>query len=71
MTVLGKDPETARVTFGGAAGAESSVGIVRWFDTATGLHCAEFSRSSAGAADAGGIACRKRDGGWDVLEQEK
>lgn len=67
MSVLAKDPETASVAFGN----ENTVSVARWFDTATGLRCAEFAQSSAGAVTAGGIACKKAEGGWDIIEQPK
>ncbi|MDQ7249686.1 anti-sigma factor family protein [Dongia sedimenti] len=71
ISALAKDPETPRVTFAGPSGGESAVSIARWFDTATGLRCAEFATSSAERVTAGGIACRKPDGGWDVIEQPR
>lgn len=71
MSVLAKDPETASVTFSGASGGENTVSVARWFDTAAGLRCAEFAKSAAGAVAAGGIACKKPDGGWDVIEQPR
>jgi anti-sigma factor RsiW len=71
MRALGSDPETASVTFSGASGGESAVSVARWFNTATGLRCAEFAKSTAGTVTAGGIACKKPDGGWDVIEQPR
>jgi anti-sigma factor RsiW len=71
MGVLAKDPETASVVFAGASGSKNAVSVARWFDTATGLRCAEFAKSTAGAVTAGGIACRRSDGGWDVIEQPR
>jgi hypothetical protein len=68
---LAKDPETGSVTFSNASGAENTVNVARWFNTVAGLRCAEFAKSSAGAVTAGGIACRKPDGGWDVIEQPR
>jgi anti-sigma factor RsiW len=68
MTALAKDPETAQVAFGTG---DSAVNVARWFDTAAGLHCAEFARTNAGAVTGGGIACKKPDGGWDVIEQQR
>jgi hypothetical protein len=70
MTALAKDPETTSVSFG-ASGTENTVKVARWFDTATGMRCAEFAKSTSGAINAGGIACRKPNGGWDVIEQAK
>jgi anti-sigma factor RsiW len=70
MTALAKDPETTSVSFG-ASGTENTVRVARWFDTTTGLRCAEFAKSTGGAVNAGGIACKKPDGGWDVIEQAK
>jgi len=70
MTALAKDPETTSVTFG-PSGTENTVRVARWFDTATGLHCAEFAKATAGAVTAGGIACKKPQGDWDVIEQAK
>jgi hypothetical protein len=71
MAALAKEPEPARVTFRGASGNENTIRIARWFNTAAGLRCAEFAKSDAGAVTAGGIACRKPDGGWDVIEQPR
>ena len=71
MSALAKDPETASVTFNAAVGGESAVHVARWFNTAAGLRCAEFAKSTSGAVTAGGIACRKPDGGWDVIEQPR
>src|SRR4051812_3088994 len=71
MAALAKDPEAARVTFNGAAGTENVVSVGRWFNTGAGLRCAEFAKSTAGAVTAGGIACKKADGGWDVIEQPR
>jgi anti-sigma factor RsiW len=68
MAALAKDPETAQVAFGTG---DNTVSIARWFDTAAGLHCAEFGRTNAGAVAGGGIACKKPDGGWDVIEQQR
>jgi hypothetical protein len=71
MSALARDPETASVTFAGASGSENAVSIARWFSTAAGLRCAEFAKSTAGAVTVGGIACRKPDGGWDLIEQPR
>jgi len=71
VAALAEDPETGRVTFSNASGSENTVSVARWFNTAAGLRCAEFAKSSAGAVTAGGIACRKRDGGWDIIEQPR
>ena len=70
MTALAKDPEMTSVSFG-ASGTENTVKGARWFDTATGMRCAEFAKSTSGTVNAGGIACKKPDGGWDVIEQAK
>jgi anti-sigma factor RsiW len=71
MSALAKDPETASVVFNDASGGDNAVRVARWFDTAAGLRCAEFAKSTSGAVTAGGIACRKPDGGWDVIEQAR
>ncbi len=70
MAALAKDPETTSVSFR-ATGTEKTVRVARWFDTEAGLRCAEFAKSTSGAVTAGGIACRKPDGGWDVIEQAR
>jgi anti-sigma factor RsiW len=70
MTALAQDPETTPVAFGDA-GAATAVGVARWFDTAAGLRCAEFARTSGNAVTGGGVACKKPDGGWDVIEQQR
>jgi hypothetical protein len=71
MRALAKDPEAARVTFSAASGTENAVSIARWFNTEAGLRCAEFAKATAGAVTAGGVACKKPDGGWDVIEQPR
>lgn len=71
ISALAKDPETARVTFSAPSGGENAVSVARWFDTATGLRCAEFAKSTADKVTAGGVACRKDDGGWDIIEQPR
>lgn len=71
ISVLAKDPETARVTFSGPSGSDTTVSVARWFDTAAGLRCAEFATSTAEKVTAGGVACRKADGGWDVIAQPR
>jgi hypothetical protein len=68
MAALAKDPESAQVSVGAGG---STVSIARWFDTSAGLHCAEFARASAGSVTGGGVACKKPDGGWDVIEQQR
>jgi len=68
---LSKDPALSSVAFGGTAGAEDMISVTRWFDTSTGLHCAEFIKAIAGASQPGGIACKKADGSWDVIEQSE
>jgi len=70
MAALAKDPETTSVSFG-ASGTENTVRVARWFDTEAGLRCAEFAKSISGAVTAGGIACKKPEGGWDVIEQAR
>jgi len=70
MSALGRDPENAAMTVG-AAGDGKSVRVARWFDTATGQRCAEFVKAQPGVKDTGGIACRKADGGWDLIEQDQ
>lgn len=71
MSALAKDPETASVAFNDASGGDNAVSVARWFNTAAGLRCAEFAKTTSGAVTAGGIACRKADGGWDVIEQPR
>ena len=67
VSALAQDPETTSIAFGG----DEAVNVARWFNTEAGLRCAEFARSSAGAVTAGGIACKKPAGGWDIIEQAK
>jgi hypothetical protein len=69
IAALQKEPELAQVGFG--EGAASTVAVIRWFATSTAMHCAEYTIATGGTADRGGIACRKRDGGWDVIEQDQ
>ena len=66
ITALGKDPALTQVA---SADGKAQVAIIRWFDTTSALRCAEYTIS--GDAKGGGIACRRRDGGWDVIEQDQ
>src|SRR5581483_2694562 len=66
VTALGQDPALAEVA---SADGKARVAIIRWFDTASALRCAEYTIS--GDATGGGIACRRHDGGWDVIEQDQ
>ncbi|MES1152553.1 MAG: hypothetical protein ABUL54_11690 [Dongia sp.] len=66
VSALGQDPALAAVGF---EDGKASVAITRWFDTGTAMRCAEYTIS--GDAVKGGIACRRRDGGWDVIEQDQ
>jgi hypothetical protein len=71
MSALAKDPEAVRVTFSSASGTENAVKVARWFNTEAGLRCAEFAKSTSGVMSAGGVACKKPEGGWDVIEQPR
>lgn len=66
VAALRQDPALAEVGF---KDGKASVAITRWFDTASAMRCAEYSIS--GDAAKGGIACRRHDGGWDVIEQDQ
>jgi anti-sigma factor RsiW len=66
IAALSQDPALARVAFQEGRG---EVAIARWFDSASAMHCAEYTVS--GDARGGGIACRRNDGGWDVIEQDQ
>jgi len=66
VAALRQEPALAEVGFKDGKG---SVAITRWFDTASAMRCAEYSIS--GDAAKGGIACRRGDGGWDVIEQDQ
>jgi surface antigen len=76
LSALAKDPATTPIAFDVAGGGTATLQIARWFDSAAGQRCAEFTTTGtmaaqpAGAGDAirGGIACRKTDGSWDVIE---
>jgi anti-sigma factor RsiW len=67
VSALGQDPTLAEVAF---KDGKASLAITRWFDTGTAMRCAEY-KISGEAATAGGIACRRNDGGWDVIEQDQ
>ncbi|WP_374655535.1 hypothetical protein [Dongia sp.] len=41
--------------------------VIRWFELAAGTSCAEFQYVEDEAATGSGIACRREDGGWDVI----
>jgi len=67
VTALGQDPALAQVAF---QDGKARLAITRWFDTAGAMHCAEYTITGE-AAIRGGIACRRHDGGWDVIEQDQ
>ena len=67
VNALGQDPALANVAF---KDGKASLGITRWFDTGTAMRCAEYTISGE-ASTTGGIACRRHDGGWDVIEQDQ
>jgi anti-sigma factor RsiW len=67
VSALGQDPALAAVDF---KDGKANLAITRWFDTGTAMRCAEYKISGA-ATQGGGIACRRRDGGWDVIEQDQ
>jgi anti-sigma factor RsiW len=66
VSALAQEPALTQVAF---KDGKASVAIARWFDTASGMRCAEYTIS--GDAAKGGIACRRHDGGWDVIEQDQ
>ena len=66
MSALRQEPALAEVGF---ADGKSRVAIARWFDTAAAMRCAEYTLS--GDVKGGGIACRRGDGGWDLIEQDQ
>jgi anti-sigma factor RsiW len=67
VSALSQDPAMAEVAFNDG---KASVAITRWFATGTAMRCAEYKISGAGMPG-GGIACRRHDGGWDVIEQDQ
>ena len=67
VSALEQEPALAEVSF---KDGKASVAITRWFDTGTAIRCAEYKISSDDAKG-GGIACRRPDGGWDVIEQDQ
>lgn len=68
VAALRQDPALGSISFG--QDGKDSIAIVRWFDTASAMRCAEYTLSR-GAAHGGGIACRRGDGGWDVIAQDQ
>jgi len=66
VTALGQDPALAEVGF---KDGKARVAITRWFETGTAMRCAEYQISGDDAK--GGIACRRHNGGWDVIEQDQ
>lgn len=66
VSALRQEPALAEVAF---ADGKSRVAIARWFDTASAMRCAEYTLS--GDVKGGGVACRRSDGGWDVIEQNQ
>jgi hypothetical protein len=67
VNALAQEPALALVAF---KGGKASVAVTRWFDTGTSMRCAEY-KIAGDTATAGGIACRRHDGGWDVIEQDQ
>jgi hypothetical protein len=46
---------------------QAQVTVVSWFNLAAGTSCAEFKLMQSGAADSNGLACRRDDGGWEIM----
>jgi anti-sigma factor RsiW len=67
VSALGQEPALAEIDF---KDGKARVAITRWFDTGTAMRCAEY-KISGNAVNGGGIACHRRDGGWDVIEQDQ
>jgi anti-sigma factor RsiW len=67
VSALGQEPALTQVGF---KDGKATVAITRWFSTGTAMRCAEYAISD-GAVTGGGIACRRHDGGWDVIEQDQ
>jgi hypothetical protein len=49
------------------AGSQDEIRVVDWFQLAAGTSCAEFQRAQDGSATSNGVACRRRDGGWEMI----
>lgn len=58
--------QTAGQSAGQSAG-QGSVSVIRWFQLASGISCAEFTQEQPAATAASGIACHRADGGWEVI----
>jgi hypothetical protein len=69
VSVLGAKPSLNARTFSfeDPAMGQGSVSVIRWFELASGSDCAEFRLDQPTALLASGIACRLKDGGWELM----
>ena len=63
----GPDAPARAVEFGDQTSGQGQVKVLNWFKLASGTPCAEFEQAENGAATGGGVACRRKDGGWEVI----
>jgi hypothetical protein len=69
LSALNDGPEApARaVEFGDQTSGQGQVKVLNWFKLASGTSCAEFEQAENGTTTGSGVACRREDGGWEVI----
>ena len=69
VSMLSAKPALTSRSFalGDAAMGQGSVSVIRWFELASGTACAEFRLDQPTELLASGVACRLKDGGWELM----
>lgn len=69
VSVLGAKPALTSRSFalGDAVVGQGSVSVIRWFELASGAACAEFRLDQPTELLASGVACRLKNGGWELM----
>ena len=69
LSALNAGPEAPvrAVEFGDQTSGQGQVKVLNWFKLASGTPCAEFEQAENGTPTGSGVACRREDGGWEVI----
>jgi len=69
LSALSAQPELATRPYAlsDQASGQGQVSVLRWFQLASGTPCAEFAQEQSATIGSNGIACRRVDGGWELI----
>ena len=69
LSALNAQPDLAKRAYSlpDQAAGQGSISVIRRFNLASGTSCAEFMQEQPATVTASGIACRRADGGWEVI----